>query len=563
MFMNTLPSHNKKLRRPLATLVILGILLMPGGLIASSSTSADPVVAPQDKAAFEEQKAELDPQASVNTEAEMTNPGTNPLMTAKTQQDMKAAPAPDAGVKLQATAEQTGGRWSRLPTLPAGTNAYHMSMGPGGKILLVAGSGNSATVFKAKTFKAYVWNPKTGITKNIRVPEDMFCAGHALLTNGQALIAGGTTNYSSPWKGETSLYTFNFSTEKFTKRPNMNHGRWYPTVVTSPSGYALIVGGLNAAGRNAGTSESMNPKTYQTKDTKGTQAFPLYPHIYATADHRYFFTGAGYSTASKKTNKPGFWDPTTNKYVAVGGMTQPNQRGSASSCRIGDARNQDFIVMGGGWPATNSTRIIKLKGNASAFRAGPNLPAAKGYLNCVPLPDGTVLEVGGGSANQIAKASREVSLLTSANATRWTPMNPLPAGEHRLYHSIAFLMDDGSVVSAFSNPSGQARSNTVLRYEPPYLFKGPRPTITSLPSAMTYGKTYSIKVSANTRKVTIMTASSPTHAMDVNMKQVTLPVVNGRVTLNFNSFQFGRAYVRVFAISDQGVPSVAKWSRIQ
>ena len=56
---------------------------------------------------------------------------------------------------------------------------------------------------------------------------------------------------------------------------------------------------------------------------------------------------------------------------------------------------------------------------------------------------------------------------------------------------MAFLADDGSVISLSSNPKGQARSDTVLRFEPPYLFKGPRPTLGGVPGKISYGKTYS------------------------------------------------------------------------
>jgi hypothetical protein len=59
-------------------------------------------------------------------------------------------------------------------------------MGPKGKILLIAGSGNSSEVFEAGTFEAYVWEPTTGALRPLpKVPEDMFCAGHMLMSNGR------------------------------------------------------------------------------------------------------------------------------------------------------------------------------------------------------------------------------------------------------------------------------------------------------------------------------------------------------------------------------------------
>ena len=80
----------------------------------------------------------------------------------------------------------------------------------------------------------------------------MFCAGHMLMSNGEGIAAGGTTAYSSsksPWKGSKALYTFDFEDEKFEKQHDMSDGRWYPSVINTRGGYALIVGGFDAKRR--------------------------------------------------------------------------------------------------------------------------------------------------------------------------------------------------------------------------------------------------------------------------------------------------------------------------
>ena len=473
-------------------------------------------------------------------------------------------PNQDTSAVLQALTPAQGGRWTKYTSLPKGSNAYHMIMGPKGKILLIAGSGNSAAVFKAGTFKAYIWSPTKGITKTLKVPKDMFCAGHMLLSNGKGLAAGGTTDYS-PWKGSSALYTFDFTKETFTRQKNMAYGRWYPTLIGTPTGSALIVGGYDGAGKNSGTSELFDPTSNTISKVAANQKFALYPEIYTTSDNRYFNTGAaGSGRPSNSVKTPGFWDPFKgNIYTPVPGMTEFSQRRYGTSCRIGDVRNQDIIVMGGGWPATASTNIINLNETSPTFRLGPSLASPKAYANCVALPGSGIIEIGGGSVNKIANASREVAMLTSATASSWTTMNPLPAKEHRLYHSLAYLQDDGSIISMNSDPKGEPRSNTVLRYEPPYLFQGARPTITSAPATMTYGKTYTLSVSSDVTKVSIMPSASPTHGTDSNQKQVILPVVNGKITLDFNSYQFGRSIVRIFALNAQGTPSVAAWSKVE
>ena len=76
-------------------------------------------------------------------------------------------------------------------------NTIHAAMLHTGKVLLVAGSGNDAKQFAAKTFRSVLWDPKDNTFKNIPTPKDMFCAGHTQLPDGNVLIAGGTQRYET------------------------------------------------------------------------------------------------------------------------------------------------------------------------------------------------------------------------------------------------------------------------------------------------------------------------------------------------------------------------------
>ena len=188
-------------------------------------------------------------------------------------------------------------------------------------------------------------------------------------------------------------------------------------------------------------------------------------------------------------------------------------------------------------------------------------------MSCVQLPDGSVLELGGGSANKIENASHEVSLLKSATAKSCTAMNPLPADEHRLYHSMAYLADDGSVITLSSNPKGQARSDTVLRFEPPYLLNADgserkRPTLSGVDAEISYGQTYSIDVSSDVTKVIMMSAPSPTHGFDANQREIPLQYAGGKITINATSSLAPRGYYRLFAINADGAISMAKWTHL-
>ncbi len=74
-------------------------------------------------------------------------------------------------------------------------NAIHAALLPTGKILVIAGSGNDAAQFEAGSYRTLLWDPATSETTEVETPEDLFCAGHAYLPNGNLLVAGGTRRY--------------------------------------------------------------------------------------------------------------------------------------------------------------------------------------------------------------------------------------------------------------------------------------------------------------------------------------------------------------------------------
>ena len=90
----------------------------------------------------------------------------------------------------------TDGKWDMVD-IPKGMriNAIHSVVLPTGDVLLIAGSGNDQEQFDAGTFETLLYTPSTGDTERIDTPEDLFCAGHAHLPNGNLLVAGGTQAY--------------------------------------------------------------------------------------------------------------------------------------------------------------------------------------------------------------------------------------------------------------------------------------------------------------------------------------------------------------------------------
>ncbi len=447
---------------------------------------------------------------------------------------------------------ETGGQWDYLPAFPRQFNALHVVAGANGKILLIAGSGKNKANFTAGTFTSYIWDPVSDQRRQIPTPVDMFCSGHALLPDGRALVGGGTASYA-PFKGIPALYAFNFTTEQYEELSPLEVGRWYPTAVTDSDGRVLFVAGFDENGIKTNITESFDYRTDTLTRVPSMKSLPNYPHLHLAANDQLFVAN---------TLQPGFWDPYADTYTRVTGFMGPSLTSATmASCFVGDVRDQNLMVLGGGWPATNITRIIDLDEPTPTYRQGPTLGAAKAYVSCVNLPDGTLFEANGGSSNTIAGASSEAAILTSVDA-EWTPVNPLPEGEHRVYHSLLFLLDSGQVISTTSNPKNQARNGSVLVYSPPYLFQGERPVITSAPAAVTYGGSYQVSATATDATVDRMTltaAPSPTHSLDSNQRYVSLPVINGAITMPTSGAILPPGWYRLWAVDSLDRPSIATW----
>jgi Domain of unknown function (DUF1929) len=528
------------------TLTVITAAIAVG--VAAWTSSARPAPAPDDRVDLEEYQADLlDPQAIDGTPEKVT-PGA-------TQGERDLAPAaPNEPIPIA-----EGGRWRYAASFPAAFNAIHAITGPNGKILVVAGSGNRRETFEAGQFQSYLWNTITGTRRLISTPDDLFCSGHVLLPDGRALILGGTTAYQ-PFKGGRFVYAFDFGTEEYDILSPMEVGRWYPSVTTNATGQTVITSGFDEDGILASINEIFDYRTNTVTRLPGTRQFSLYPHIHLSSRGSLFFSGASYSGAGR--HPPGFWQPSSNGFSSVSGLSLASDRNSAASCFVRDVRDQNLMVMGGGFPTTASTRVIKLNAASAAYRAGPALRRAKAYLNCVNLPDGSLLELGGGLANTIDGASLEVSLLRGVGGS-WIRMNPLPTGEHRVYHSIAFLRDDGAVISMTSNPTDGAWSTSVLVYRPPYFYRGPRPEITRAPTEIVRGGTYVVRATtsnARLTRVTLTTPSAPTHASEPNQRYISFPVVDGSVRFGPSRAVLPAGWYRLWAVDSLGRPSaVARW----
>jgi hypothetical protein len=402
--------------------------------------------------------------------------------------------------------------------------AMHATALRDGRVLLIAGSGNNYDDFRAGTFKASVWNPNTGGFTNIAVPEDMFCSGHVTMPDGRILIMGGTVSYAGDPAGEAfrglrTSYIFNPATNTFTKTPNNTiEGHWYPTLTKIENGNIWAAGGYtHKAGGGGSTSIEMFDVASALWGTAATvpqinRYLGTYPHMFLLADGRMFYTG-GHTFGDQQPGTGSFLYDWRSKSIGdISGLRNAGLRDQAGSVLLPPAQNQTFMIAGGGSTdyggATNSVDLIDMKQGAPSWHAGPNVPGGQGrmYLNLTTLPDRTVLASNGATGNRTGNVSAAGIYNPVSNA--WTTVDADPIG--RNYHSAAVLLADGRVAVFGSNPADGSYELRISLYEPPYLFKGTRPTVTA-PGDVTYGQNVSLGVTGNVVSASLTSPTSSTH----------------------------------------------------
>ena len=133
------------------------------------------------------------------------------------------------------------------------------------------------------------------------------------------------------------------------------------------------------------------------------------------------------------------------------------------------------------------------------------------------------------------------------------------------------LLPDGRVITAgqTAGTNGAKNNYNAQIYSPPYLFKGPRPTITSTPTSVSHGQTFSVSTpdAANIDKVRLVRLSSVTHSYNMNQRIETLSFAKASdlslsVTLPGNPNLVPPGYYLLFILNGLGVPSVATIVRV-
>ena len=440
---------------------------------------------------------------------------------------------------LPARANSTVGAWqtlNRLPFFPV-----HAHLLPSGLVMIWPGdSGISGDA-------ARLWDPATeNLTLVPSVGYDIFCSGHAFLADGSMLVAGG---HISNDVGLAKARRYLPATNSWAAVPDMNAGRWYPTVTTLGNGDALVTSG--SIDLTIGVNQL--PQVYQAgsnswRNLSGAQlAAQYYPMMFLAPDGRVAMVGPEQLTRWLDTSGTGRW---TSGPSGIFGF-----RYYGSAVMYADGK---VLVAGGGDPPTRTAEVIDLNQPSPTWRSVGSMTTARQQLNATVLPDGKVLVTGGTSGPGFSNPNTPVY-----QAEMWDPatgaFTPMASSlVPRIYHSSALLLPDGRVLTLGGNDQPVPEA-----YSPPYLFKGARPTITSAPAGIDYGQHFTVQTpNTGIAKVTLIRTGSVTHAFNQNQRLNVLPFAAGAGTLDITAPANGNIappgdYL-LFIVDGNGVPSVGK-----
>lgn len=390
----------------------------------------------------------------------------------------------------------------------------HAGLMPNGRVFFLDKLENYTQMRTANGYYAMSseYDPVTNQAVPLGYTTNAFCSGGTFLADGRVVSLGG--NAPLTWldpnigDGFTAIrYLERSATDasldgKYWSEPGnkLASARWYASAQTMPDGTIFVASGsLNGLdptvlSNNNPTYEMLSP-TAATRGQnipmdilKKNQPYYMYPFVHLLSDGNLFvfvskasqvFNVGSNAVVKELPDLPGDY------------RTYPNTGGSVL-LPLSSKNNwaPDVIICGGGayQDITSPTdpscgRIQPLSANAKWEM--DSMPEGRGMVEGTLLPDGTVVWLNGGSRGAqgfglMADPALEALLYDPEQplGQRFSTLtrSPIP----RLYHSVALLLLDGTVMVAGSNPVQMPMNQPdaanpyvtewrVENYVPPYL----------------------------------------------------------------------------------------------
>jgi hypothetical protein len=405
------------------------------------------------------------------------------------------------------------------------------------------------------------WNWSTNATQEapFTYHRDIFCAGQNVLADGRLFVAGGhdhnTATKQTPI-GVAEADVYDPLARSWTPTPPMAQKRWYPTNVGLPNGKTLIFGGHASPSVPSTTVEEYDAttNTMRTLPATATKPMGLYPRMFLMANGKILRCGPQAGSL--------YFNTATEAWTKAGKMLQGSRTRGTVALLPGA---QKVLTAGGGanGSPTATAEILDTSQATPKWRWTAPLTYARLLANSVVLPDGRVFVVGGGAAFKYTDPVF-VPELFDPTAETWTLMAPHQAA--RMYHSTALLLPDARVLCAGQDSGSLQRYGEI--FSPPYLFRGPRPSIADAPTTVGHGGSlqFTCPEAADLTTVVLIRPGSCTHEINTDERSVplTFTVSGTTVTADVPSSVTlaPPGYYMLFVVNRDGVPSTAPWVHV-
>jgi galactose oxidase-like protein/Kelch motif protein len=419
------------------------------------------------------------------------------------------------------------GQWSTVFPLPI--VAIHAALSPDGTHALVYSdadtkSGHGGPGYSAAYLVEIPPGQLPGQTTFVpNSKTNLFCSGAALMADGRLFVTGGHENPNYYGVSDVNIFDWGTGTWQTTSGFPASDARWYASTLMLPSGDMLALSGTVAGLQ----TPNKLPQVWQAasgayRDLTGAElALHTYPKTFVAPNGLVFDAGPEVQTRFLDTSGAGRW---------ISGPSHrwgPRVNGPAVMYDVGK------ILYAGGSKSNGTAPVataetIDLNAAKPAWQPTGSMRFARRLANGTVLPDGTVLVTGGSSSALFNDAAGAVLAAEAWDPATggWATMASMQVP--RLYHSTALLLPDGRVLSMGGGRpkaahGGQNNTNGEI-FSPPYLFKGPRPTITSAPASVGYGQTFTVQTpdAGGIAKVTLVRLSVTTHTHNTNQRLVPL-----------------------------------------
>ena len=408
---------------------------------------------------------------------------------------------------------------------------------------------NSKVLSWGRTGDPQLWNPTTGAFTAVPSVPELFCSGHSLLPNGRLLVSGG---HISDDHGLPNITQYAPGVQSWSSSTPMRRGRWYPTNTTLANGDVLILAGRDQAGLVVGEPEIWSPNGLRVLSTASLN-LAYYPRAFLAPNGMVFHAGEEQTTRYLNTSGTGSWTTVGNRLYGA--------RDYGSAVMYDEGK----ILYAGGGRTTNTAEIINLISAAPTWEWTGSMAFPRRHLNLTVLPTGEVLATGGSSGTTFNDVTRAVHAaeIWNPNTGVWTTL--ASNGVSRAYHSTTILLPNGRVLHTGGGDAADTPNelNAEL-FSPPYLFRGPRPTITTAPTLVGYNIPFRVQTPqfGTISKVSLIRLGSTTHAFDMNQRfqWLTFSQDAGGLIINAPTSpnRTPPGHYMLFILGANDVPSLAK-----